>query len=143
MCPKLVNLLLPINSRKPQICFLSPCIVLCFTYNFAPKAQYILYSSVWLISVSLMVMVSIHVVSCIITSSPFLSCFPGGSEVKVSACSAGARGSIPGSGTFPWRRKWQPTPVFLPGESHGQRSLEGYTSRGRKESDRTERPDCN
>ena len=31
-----------------------------------------------------------------------------------------------------WRRKWQPTPVFLPGESHGWRSLEGYSPRGRK-----------
>ena len=37
------------------------------------------------------------------------------------------------------RRKWQPTPVFLPGESHGQRSLVGYSPRGRKESDTTER----
>ena len=36
-------------------------------------------------------------------------------------------GSIPGSGRFPWRRAWQPTPVFLPGESHGQRSLVGYS----------------
>ena len=35
-------------------------------------------------------------------------------------------GLIPGSGRFPWRRKWQPTPVFLPGESHGQRSLVDY-----------------
>ena len=34
-------------------------------------------------------------------------------------------GSIPGSGRFPQRRKWQPTLVFLPGESHGQRSLVG------------------
>ena len=32
----------------------------------------------------------------------------------------------------PWRRKWQPTLVFLPGESHGQRSLVGYTPWGRK-----------
>ena len=39
----------------------------------------------------------------------------------------------------PWRRKWQPTPVFLPGESHGQRSLVGYSPRGRKESDMTKR----
>ena len=39
----------------------------------------------------------------------------------------------------PWRRKWHPTPVFLPGESHGQRSLAGYSPRGRKESDTTER----
>ena len=36
------------------------------------------------------------------------------------------------------RRKWQPTPVFLPGESHGQRSLAGYSPRGRKESNTTE-----
>ena len=37
-----------------------------------------------------------------------------------------------------WRRKWQPTLVFLPGESHGRRSLVGYSPRGRKESDMTE-----
>ena len=40
---------------------------------------------------------------------------------------------------IPWRRNWQPTPVFLPGESYGQRSLAGYSSRGHKESDMTER----
>ena len=39
---------------------------------------------------------------------------------------------------IPWRRTWQPTPVFLPGESHGQRSLVGYSSWGRKELDMTE-----
>ena len=37
-----------------------------------------------------------------------------------------------------WRRKWQPTPVFLPGELHGQRSLEDYGSWGRKEEGVTE-----
>ena len=41
-----------------------------------------------------------------------------------------------------WRRKWQPTPVFLPGESHGRRSLVDYSPRGRKESDTTERNRC-
>ena len=46
-------------------------------------------------------------------------------------------GSIPGS-RRPWRRAWQPTPVFLPGESHGQRSLVGYSPRGHKELDMTE-----
>ena len=40
---------------------------------------------------------------------------------------------------MPWRRKWQPAPVCLPGESHGQRSLEGPRSWGRRESDTTER----
>ena len=38
----------------------------------------------------------------------------------------------------PWRRKWQPTPVFLPGKSHGQRNLVGYNTWGCKESDTTE-----
>ena len=37
-----------------------------------------------------------------------------------------------------WRREWQPTPGFLPGESHGQRSLAGYSPWGRKELDTTE-----
>ena len=41
--------------------------------------------------------------------------------------------------TFNWRRKWQPTPVLLPGKSDGRRSLVGYSLRGHKESDTTER----
>ena len=44
----------------------------------------------------------------------------------------------PWVGKIPWRREWQPTPVFLPGEFHGQRSLEGYSPWGLKESDMTE-----
>ena len=54
--------------------------------------------------------------------------FPGGAGHRESACNAGATedvGSIPGSGRFPWRRARQPTPVFLPGKSHVQRSLMG------------------
>ena len=41
-------------------------------------------------------------------------------------------------GKIPWRRKWQPTPVFLPGESHGQRSFTGYSPQGCKMLDTTE-----
>ena len=37
-----------------------------------------------------------------------------------------------------WKRKWHPTPVFLPGKSHGQKSLVGYSPWGHKESDMTE-----
>ena len=48
-------------------------------------------------------------------------------------------GFYPWVGKIPWRRKWQPTPVFLPGESHGCRSLVGYSPWGHKESDMTER----
>ena len=40
---------------------------------------------------------------------------------------------------IPWRRKWQSSPALLPGKSHGLRSLIGYSPRGRKESDTTER----
>ena len=40
-------------------------------------------------------------------------------------------------GKIPWRRKWQPTPVFLPGKSHGQRSLIGYSPWGHKRADPT------
>ena len=64
--------------------------------------------------------------------------FPGGSGVKTSPSNALGVGLIPGKGAK-WRRKWQPTPVFLPGESHGQRSLVGYSLWGRKESDMAER----
>ena len=44
----------------------------------------------------------------------------------------------PWVGKIPWRRKWQHTPVFLPGKSHGWRSLAVYTPWGRKELDTTE-----
>jgi len=64
--------------------------------------------------------------------------FPGGSDGKESICNVGDLGSIPGLGKSPWRRAWQPTPVFLPGEFHGQRSLAGYSPWGRKELDMTE-----
>ena len=61
--------------------------------------------------------------------------------VKESACNAGDLGSIPGSGStrkIPWRREWLPIPVFLPGKSHGQRSLAGYSPWSHKGSDKTQ-----
>ena len=64
--------------------------------------------------------------------------FHGGSDNKESACNAGDPGSIPGSGRCPWRWKWQPTTVFLPGEFHRQRSPVGFSPWGRRESDTTE-----
>ena len=59
--------------------------------------------------------------------------FPGGSDGKESAYSA------VGPGFDPWRKEWLPTPAFLPGEFHGQKSLAGYSPWGRKELDTTER----
>ena len=58
-----------------------------------------------------------------------LKCLPGMQETLVR--SLGLR-------KIPWRRKWQPTPVLLPGESHGGRSLVGYSPWGHKESNTTE-----
>ena len=52
--------------------------------------------------------------------------FPGG-VVPANAGDARAAGSIPGK--IPWRRKWQPIPLFLPGKSHGQKSPRGYSPR--------------
>ena len=56
---------------------------------------------------------------------------------KESACSAELQETQVQSwvGKIPWRRAKQHTPVFLPGECHGQRSLEGYSPWGRKQSD--------
>ena len=52
--------------------------------------------------------------------------FPGGSEVKASAWNAGDPGTIPGLGRSPGEGNGKPTPVLLPGESHGGRSLVAY-----------------
>ena len=53
--------------------------------------------------------------------------------VKNMPVNAGDANLIPG-----WRRKWQPTPLFLPEKSNGQRNLAGYSPWGCKKSDRTE-----
>ena len=57
---------------------------------------------------------------------------------KESTCQRRRCRLHPWVGKIPWRRKWQPTPVFLPGKSHGQRSLMGYNLWDRRESDMTE-----
>ena len=60
---------------------------------------------------------------------------------KVPACQCRRfrnQGFDPWVRKVPWRRKWQPIPMFLPGKLHGQRSLASYSPQGPKESDRTE-----
>ena len=66
--------------------------------------------------------------------------FPGGTSGREPACQCRRcrrHGFSPWVGKIPWSRKWQPIPVFLPGESHGQRCLVGYSPWGHKESDMT------
>ena len=57
----------------------------------------------------------------------------GGANAGDKRCSLN-----PSVGKIPWRTAWQPTPVFMPGESCGQRSLAGYSLQGLKESNTTE-----
>ena len=67
--------------------------------------------------------------------------FPGGASGKEPAHQCRRRkrrGLDPWVRKIPWRRAWQFTPVFLPGESYGQRSLAGYSPQGCKESDMAE-----
>ena len=64
--------------------------------------------------------------------------FPGGSGGKESARNAGDPDLIPGLGRSPEEGNGNPLPVFLPGESHRQRSLAGYSPWGHKESGTTE-----
>ena len=65
-----------------------------------------------------------------LSSVPGIVGFPGGSD--------GKSGLHPWITKITWRREWLPTPVFLPGEFHGQRRLLGYSPRGRKELDMIE-----
>ena len=67
--------------------------------------------------------------------------FSGGTSRKEPTCQCRRHQRLrfnPWVRKIPWRRAWQPTPVFLPEESHGQRSLVGYSPWGRKESDTSE-----
>ena len=81
-----------------------------------------------------------HTVQCSL-GFIFFTCppCPGGSDSKSMCLQCGRPRFNPWVGKIPWRKKWQPTPVLLPGKSHGQRSLVGYGSWGHKESDTTER----
>ena len=90
----------------------------------------------WRFIFTLDYLVAEHV--CVLSEKVTCPGFPGGTMVKNPPADAGDTGSIPGVGKTHWRRKWQPTPVFLPGASCGQRSLAGHSAWGCKESDATE-----
>ena len=91
----------------------------------AKKMALVLCSSLQLKKKSVPVVsaISVHI------NKAFLSAntgFPRGSRVK----NLPALQELPWVGKIPWSRKWQPTPVFLPGESHGQRSVASYIVHG-------------
>ena len=74
-------------------------------------------------------------VTDLVASNDWLLGFSGGSDNKESACYCSRCGFDPWVGKIPWRRKWQPTPVSLPGKFHRQRSLVEYSPWGHRESD--------
>ena len=71
------------------------------------------------------------------TETPQWPGFPGSSDSKESACKCWRPGFDSWVGKKPWWREWQPTPVFFPGESHGQKSPAGYSPQSCRESDAT------
>ena len=86
-----------------------------------------------------------HAVYFLLLSVQSSLCFPGGATGEEPFCQCRRHkrlGFDPWVRKIPWRRASQPTPVFLPGGSHGQRSLVGYIPWGHKESDTTERTYC-
>ena len=72
--------------------------------------------------------------TCLSWGLPISGRLPRWYSNKEPACQSRRRRLDPWDGKIPWRRRWQPTPVLLPGKPNGQRSLEGYRPRGRKES---------
>jgi len=77
----------------------------------------------------------------IITLRHILLGFPGGASGKELACQCRRHKRYrfdPWVRKIPWKKAWQPTPVFFPGESHRQRSQAGYSPQGHKEWDPTE-----
>ena len=68
--------------------------------------------------------------------------FPADSDGEESACNAERPGFDPSVGKIPWKREWHPTPLFLPGEFHGQRRLAVHSPQDCKDSDTTEQLTC-
>ena len=83
----------------------------------------------------------IYIACHLLVNLHFTKGFPGGTSGKELACQCRRckrHGLDPWVGKIPQRRKWQPTPVLLPGKSHGQRSSVGYSPWGPKESETTQ-----
>ena len=82
----------------------------------------------WLSSCLVVILGFIGSLVFFIIYSALIIGFPGGLDNKESTRNAGERaGFDPWFGKIPWRRKWQPTQVCLPGEFPGQRNLAGYS----------------
>ena len=137
----LVIFLLSSYSNIRNICEIS--------WKYAPKLSFFLPWTICIsiyrhLSVYLCVYTNIHISLSTLIASKFSVRFrkdlglPRWLRCKESASKCRRPGFSPWVGKIPWRREWQPTPVFLPGEFHRQRNLVGYIPWGSKESDTTE-----
>ena len=116
----------PDEMCLPKILFLSPF----WNVPFAQHIQACVIVTFVIIHSLLLTVIPLG--KRVISYLPLYLYFPDGSVVKNPPANAGNAGSIPGLGRFPWSRKWQLIPVFLPGKSHArfQTSLAGYSPWG-------------
>ena len=120
----------PPNPWQPILCFLSLTIFLFWMFHVNRIVQYVAFCG-WLISHGIIsrviyVVMYINTLFLWMTKYSFLWIhmgFPGGSDGKESHLQCRRPRFNPWVSKIPWRREWQPTPVFLPRESHGQRSI--------------------
>ena len=102
-----------------------------------PQSAYFVFKNIYFEShtisyIPLIIKFSVSL-SLILSKLNHLNGLPRWLSGKESACQCKRHRSNPWVGKMPWSRKWQPTPVFLPGKLHGQWSLAGYSAWGRKE----------
>ena len=119
---------------SPICVILKPVLPLTTTCHFGPGHMH--WGWVWTLSYNYRARIQ----------APPLTSFPGDAVGKESACQCRRYkrcGFDPWVRKIPWHKKWQPTPVFLPGKFHGQKSPAGYSSQGGKQSDMTEHTYCN
>ena len=107
------------ESRKQHVWFISETF------------QKVKYVSVWYHTLR----ASCKLLTCLFAKTCMLFRLPWWLSDKEPTYQCRRPGFDPWVRKIPWRRKWQPSPVFLPGKSHGQRNLAGYNPQGHKESD--------
>ena len=127
---KFVDAIFPVTfANFTSLCHLLVSLEMFQTFRY----YYICYHDLWSIIFDITPVVATDVTTdhCCYCKTHMTHCplrdFPGGTSGKVSACQCKRRRR---HGFDPWRRKWQANPLFLPGKSHGQRSLAGYSPWG-------------
>ena len=99
-------------------------------------------SKVYSLYLCLFCCLTYRVIDTIFLNFIYMRDFPGASDGEASCLQCGRPRFDPWVGKILWKQKWQPTPVLLPGKSHGWRSLVGYSPWGCRQSDTTEQLHC-